>query len=123
MRLKYALSLPICSFPKKLNCLKHYGKTMTTDLAIAKYLGLSLTQINCTIAWICEEIKLFPIQQLNDCYQYDINLTFADSIYRLEDGTYIVDSFAYSLVLHSLESTQSLHQVLINLLNQISTGH
>ena len=123
--IQHALSLKPTIFPPNMKTVFIDGCEFVSTLSMAKYFLCTHMQTNCTAAYVYTTIHQTNLQKLQEIHEQlnaeGLNLTLVDSIYQAEpDEGYLLDQFAYSLVLRCMENINALEQ-LTQLLQDRST--
>lgn len=124
MQLNHVLTLNPTIFPTKMATIQYADKIVASTKSIAKYLGELHTWVNCTTAWVAEEVQNLTVEQLTQLSEkfkdLDINLTLQDSIFdtRTEEG-YLLDVFGYALVIRCMNGGD-FYTHLTNLLTEMA---
>lgn len=123
--LQYALGLNPTVFPKNLKTVFINGREFVSTLNMAKYLREPHIWTSCTAALVYMNIQDTKAQKLQEIHEQlnteHHNLTLVDSIFQAEpDEGYLLDQFAYSLVLRCMANKNVVEQ-LTQLLQDRST--
>ena len=123
--LQHALGLNPTVFPENLKTVFINGREFVSTLNMAKYLHEPHIWTSCTAALVYADIHGVEAQKLQDIHEQlnteYLNLTLVDSIFQAEPSEgYLLDQFAYSLVLRCMINKNVFEQ-LTQLLQDRST--
>lgn len=114
--LQYALGLNPTVFPENLKTVFINGREFVSTLNMAKYLHEPHMWTSCTAALVCVSLHSAEAQKLQEIHEQfnaeHLNLTLVDSIFQAEPAKgYLLDQFAYSLVLRCMANKNVVEQL------------
>jgi len=114
--IQHALGLNPSIFPPNMKTVFINGREFVSTLSVAKYFLCTHMQTNCTAAYVYTKIHQTNLQKLQEIHEQlnteELNLTLVDSIFEAEpDEGYLLDQFAYSLVLRCMENLNVFDQL------------
>ncbi|RZG77759.1 hypothetical protein [Acinetobacter sp. WCHAc060025] len=114
--IQHALGLNPTVFPENLKTVFIDGCEFVSTLNMAKYFLCTHMQTNCTAAYVYTKIHQTNLQKLQEIHEQlnteHLNLTLVDSIFQAEPAEgYLLDQFAYSLVLRCMQNTNVIEQL------------
>lgn len=114
--LQHALGLNPTVFPENLKTIFINGREFVSTLNMAKYLREPHMWTSCTAALVYMSIHSAEAQKLQEIHEQlnaeHLNLTLVDSIFQAEPSEgYLLDQFAYSLVLRCMQNKNVVEQL------------